>query len=105
MIRRPPRSTLFPYTTLFRSGADMAYRVPVRFVTPNAWHALFVRNMFIRAMPAELAQFRPGFTVLHAPDFQADPSRHGTRTGVFVVVHFGRKLVLIGGARLTGEVQ
>src|SRR3712207_8646334 len=24
MIRRPPRSTLFPYTTLFRSGADVA---------------------------------------------------------------------------------
>src|SRR2546427_3668736 len=29
MIRRPPRSTLFPYTTLFRSGctvADAAWR-------------------------------------------------------------------------------
>src|SRR5256885_9526067 len=24
MIRRPPRSTLFPYTTLFRSGAERA---------------------------------------------------------------------------------
>src|SRR3712207_8442921 len=24
MIRRPPRSTLFPYTTLFRSGASIA---------------------------------------------------------------------------------
>src|SRR2546422_11091907 len=24
MIRRPPRSTLFPYTTLFRSGRDRA---------------------------------------------------------------------------------
>src|SRR3712207_9266177 len=24
MIRRPPRSTLFPYTTLFRSGAGVA---------------------------------------------------------------------------------
>src|SRR5256884_9622311 len=24
MIRRPPRSTLFPYTTLFRSEADIA---------------------------------------------------------------------------------
>src|SRR3712207_8746515 len=23
MIRRPPRSTLFPYTTLFRSGIDI----------------------------------------------------------------------------------
>src|SRR3712207_7322261 len=25
MIRRPPRSTLFPYTTLFRSPAHMAW--------------------------------------------------------------------------------
>src|SRR3712207_9363031 len=25
MIRRPPRSTLFPYTTLFRSTADLLY--------------------------------------------------------------------------------
>src|SRR2546426_10195792 len=25
MIRRPPRSTLFPYTTLFRSEAKVAY--------------------------------------------------------------------------------
>src|SRR5256885_9756389 len=26
MIRRPPRSTLFPYTTLFRSGGRRAFR-------------------------------------------------------------------------------
>src|SRR3712207_7146205 len=26
MIRRPPRSTLFPYTTLFRSPDDMVYQ-------------------------------------------------------------------------------
>src|SRR5256885_3047438 len=26
MIRRPPRSTLFPYTTLFRSNGDGALR-------------------------------------------------------------------------------
>src|SRR2546430_8252632 len=31
MIRRPPRSTLFPYTTLFRSeGAELAHRRPGR---------------------------------------------------------------------------
>src|SRR2546429_2982713 len=29
MIRRPPRSTLFPYTTLFRSNADMSCRIVV----------------------------------------------------------------------------
>src|SRR2546422_7234764 len=34
MIRRPPRSTLFPYTTLFRSaehaGVDVAVRIDLR---------------------------------------------------------------------------
>src|ERR1039458_10498628 len=34
MIRRPPRSTLFPYTTLFRSG--WAWR-GVRFPGTRAW--------------------------------------------------------------------
>src|SRR3712207_7956266 len=29
MIRRPPRSTLFPYTTLFRSREDVRERVEV----------------------------------------------------------------------------
>src|SRR2546429_3341464 len=29
MIRRPPRSTLFPYTTLFRSRHDVAVGTPV----------------------------------------------------------------------------
>src|SRR2546422_7102225 len=30
MIRRPPRSTLFPYTTLFRSAAEIPGRGPRR---------------------------------------------------------------------------
>src|SRR5215813_6445646 len=30
MIRRPPRSTLFPYTTLFRSTFDQNLRQPIR---------------------------------------------------------------------------
>src|SRR3712207_7980105 len=29
MIRRPPRSTLFPYTTLFRSGFKFRRQVPI----------------------------------------------------------------------------
>src|SRR3712207_8135469 len=30
MIRRPPRSTLFPYTTLFRSATGFGYQVEQR---------------------------------------------------------------------------
>src|SRR3712207_7002454 len=36
MIRRPPRSTLFPYTTLFRSYAEWARRRPVRILDARA---------------------------------------------------------------------
>src|SRR5256885_6919041 len=39
MIRRPPRSTLFPYTTLFRSTAARPGRRRVRPVAPaSAFH-------------------------------------------------------------------
>src|SRR2546430_13476393 len=37
MIRRPPRSTLFPYTTLFRSCFDVAIeavRLATKYMTP-----------------------------------------------------------------------
>src|SRR2546426_11787060 len=36
MIRRPPRSTLFPYTTLFRSGADT--------LSGACWSIVFVES-------------------------------------------------------------
>src|SRR2546423_11057006 len=35
MIRRPPRSTLFPYTTLFRSGVEHAHVRPDRAVAAH----------------------------------------------------------------------
>ena len=87
------------------AGADPAVRVPVRFITPNAWHALFVHNMFIRPRPDQLADFEPGFTVLHAPEMQADPTRHGTSSGTFIVVNFAERTVLIGGTRYAGEMK
>src|SRR5256885_12851973 len=35
MIRRPPRSTLFPYTTLFRSRSTHCRRPPAREESPR----------------------------------------------------------------------
>src|SRR5256885_13335961 len=36
MIRRPPRSTLFPYTTLFRSQLDIRIAAPDAFLNRSA---------------------------------------------------------------------
>jgi len=88
------------------AGADPRYRMPIRVVTELAWHNLFARNMFItEADPASLLDHRPEFTVIDVPSFKADPRRHGTRSDVFVVVHFARRLVLIGGTSYAGEIK
>jgi phosphoenolpyruvate carboxykinase (ATP) len=86
-------------------GADQTYRLSVRYVSPNAWHMAFVRNMFIRPELTDLPTFDPNFTVLHAPEFQADPARHGTRTGTFIVLNLAERTILIGGTRYAGELK
>jgi phosphoenolpyruvate carboxykinase (ATP) len=86
-------------------GADPKYRLAVRYVSPNAWHMAFVRNMFIRPDMSELPTFTPNFTVLHAPEFQADPDRHGTRTGTFIILNLSQRTILIGGTRYAGELK
>src|SRR2546430_7552753 len=58
MIRRPPRSTLFPYTTLFRSGKTMSGD-PVRFL-----------NAFAQALAA-MALYRDNRSEEHTSELQS----------------------------------
>ena len=85
--------------------ADPQHRLRVRVVTELAWHSLFVRNLFIRPSPVEQAEFAPDFTVISLPSVRADPARHGTRSETFVLVDFGRRMVIIGGTRYAGEIK
>jgi phosphoenolpyruvate carboxykinase (ATP) len=88
------------------AGADEHYRVPVRIISERATAALFARTMFIRELDVEkLAQHVPEFTVLHAPSFHADPEIDGTHSEAFVLMHFGKKLILIGGTAYAGEIK
>ena len=88
------------------AGADPSYRLPIRVVNEYAWHNLFARNMFIpEDDAAKRAEHLPQFTVIDMPNFKADPARHGTRSDVFILVNFGRKLVLIGGTSYAGEIK
>ena len=86
-------------------GADPKYRLSVRYVSPGAWHMAFVRNMFIRPDATELPTFQPNFTVLHTPEFEATPAKHGTRTGTFIILNLAKRMILIGGTRYAGELK
>ncbi|HBY95091.1 MAG TPA: phosphoenolpyruvate carboxykinase (ATP) [Chloroflexi bacterium] len=86
-------------------GADPEYRMPVRIITQYAWHSLFARNMFIQATPDELAAHEPDFVVIDCPGFHAFPEVDKTNSDVFILVHFGERLVLIGGTEYAGEIK
>jgi len=88
-----------------RAGADPRYGLNVRVVSDSAWHSLFAYNMFLRLDEKDLSGFEPGFTILHAPELQADPARHGSRSSTAVVINFGRREVLIAGTRYAGEIK
>jgi len=88
------------------AGADERYRLPIRIITEHAWHSLFARTMFIRELdPVMLASHKPEFTVIHAPNFHADPAMDGTHSEAFVLLHFGKKLIIIGGTSYAGEIK
>ncbi len=87
------------------AGADPKFRLPVRVINQYAWHNLFVRALFVRPNADELKTHEPEFTIVSAPEFQADPQRDGTRSEAFIVVNFTRKVILIGGTKYAGEMK
>src|ERR1035441_9113242 len=87
------------------SGADHAYRLPIRVINQFAWHSLFVRQLFIRPSAEEIASHTPEFTVLAVPEFHADPKRDGTNSDAFIMMNFARRMVLIGGTSYAGEMK
>src|SRR3712207_7143544 len=62
MIRRPPRSTLFPYTTLFRShvldGRTLDYLV-INHMEPD--HAAAIEEVLLRYPKAKVISTEKGF--------------------------------------------
>jgi len=86
-------------------GADPKHQIKLRVVAEMAWHALFAKLLFRRPTPEELQDFEPEFTLLSAPNFQADPQRDGTNSNAFVGIDLERKQVLICGTHYAGEMK
>jgi phosphoenolpyruvate carboxykinase (ATP) len=87
------------------AGADPQYQIPIRVITESAWHSLFAHNMFIQPRLEQYADFVPEFTIINTPRFHAVPSMDGTHSEVYIIVHFGKKLVIIGGSSYGGEIK
>src|SRR5437870_10257548 len=56
MLRRPPRSTLFPYTTLFRSGDERTGDLEATPLTPGKLEPLLPPQMLDRQLVEQSLQ-------------------------------------------------
>lgn len=88
-----------------RGGAAKDHALDLRVVSTSALHSLFARTMFLRPTLEERAKHVPKFTVLHAPEFKADPTIDGTNSECFVIVNYEKRLCLIGGTAYAGEIK
>src|SRR5580698_5914384 len=87
------------------AGADPAFQLPIQVICEYAWHALFVKQLFIRPDLNQLATHSPEFVVIAAPEFEAIPDRDGVSSSTFILTDFTRRIVLIGGTKYAGEMK
>ena len=94
------RETLF--TQNLSIGADKQFAYPVDLTTESAYAALFCRHLFIT--DERDLESKP-ITILHAPGFEADPDRHGSRTSTAVMLHPTKQEIVIAGTLYSGELK
>lgn len=88
------------------AGADRTRSLPVRVINEFAWHNIFVQQLFLRSADTGWPfPETPGFTVICAPGVKADPAGDETNSEAFILVHFSRRIVLIGGTQYAGEMK
>src|SRR3712207_8148428 len=80
MIRRPPRSTLFPYTTLFRSQAGPPLLAGIREAVYGRSLPLGARNLDITVSKAPDLSGRLGAALMAIEGFLDEDSRSEEHT-------------------------
>ena len=85
------------------AGSNPLYQRKIRVISEYAWAALFAHDLLIPSTEKFITP--PDFTVIQVPSLLADPEIDGTRSKVFIVIDFVKKVVLIGCTQYAGEIK
>src|SRR3989475_11150411 len=101
MIRRPPRSTLFPYTTLFRSSRAVVIATGARYRRPDCANlkAMEGRGVWYWASPIEAKMCAGQEVVLVGGGNSAG------QAAVFLAGHASKVWLLVRGAGLAASMS
>jgi len=90
-------------------GADESFRLRARTYATLAWHALFVKTLFIEPTENELPGFAPDWTIINCATrklTKEEAEAAGVEpTGICVAQSMTRKTVLIFGTEYAGEMK
>ncbi len=87
-------------------GASKESRRGIRFVTPIAWQAHFVMNMFIIPTEEERKNFKPDFTFLVAGKARYQKFKStGLNSDIFVAFNIEENLAVMSGTMYGGEMK
>lgn len=86
------------------AGADERYHINARFINEFAWQNLFIHQLLVRQDSID-KEFHPDFEICCMPGFKAVPEIDGTNSEAFIVLHFEKRMVLIGGTHYAGEMK
>ena len=90
-------------------GADPAYRLKSRTYSEQAWHALFVKTLFIEPPASDLKGFDPDWTIINCGKrklTKEEAQKAGVApTGICIAQSITRKRVLIFGTEYAGEMK
>jgi phosphoenolpyruvate carboxykinase (ATP) len=85
--------------------ANHKYQIGLNVYNEYPSSNLFAYNMFIRPEDTPTDLVIADWTIIQAPDFKAEPEKHGTLSSNFSIISFTNKTILIGGSGYTGEIK
>lgn len=91
------------YVQDVKAGNHPLHTKTFRIITEQAWAALFTQDLLIPTVFGP--DFEPDFTILHVPNFKADPNSDETNSSTVIFLDFVKKLVFIGGSSYAGEIK
>src|SRR5256885_3463750 len=106
MIRRPPRSTLFPYTTLFRSGihsGDSACSLPPYSLDQETIAEIERQTIALARALSVIGLMNVQFAVQNGDVYVLEVNPRASRTVPFVAKATGVPIAKIAARVMTGE--
>jgi len=87
------------------AGWDPDYRIKVRVICNQPYHALFMNNMLIRPTKEELKDFEPDWVIYNAGQCDASTNVDSVKSKASVCLNIKKKEFVILGTRYAGEMK